>query len=346
MKKIKTIFVLLTIILSLAACDVADQVDPNIAETKDSVLGNEVDDQVDFNIAETKDLILGNEVDLVSITTASGGKFTYDNNADFYEIFDNINFEFENGIKCSYIAEIKLGDESKSYINMNSYHSDDADFYEFRVKKEGDEAIALIEEYAGHKQSESGGSEMISFNNYSYKKEKALGGYENGVKYSSGEYPLFPGSGTELCDMQVRATYLRTLSNSMELFARYEPFEINGKSYDFNNFVTREYKLYENYIVFKQTSPFLSVNFTGVDQYITYMQIQNSDFSVTREAYYNVETGEIEFIRIYGETMWHTAEYAGRKAEIDIKMYVYELETSEKEQKIQGLIDHVKSNVE
>ncbi|MBQ7374612.1 MAG: hypothetical protein IJW61_01385 [Clostridia bacterium] len=325
MKKITAIFALLAMILSLTACG--------------------KDEQIDFDIAKTKDIVLGNEVGSVTIKTAGGGELALDGSADFYEIFDSINFEFENGIKCSGIAEIKLGDESRSYINMNSYHLDGEELYEFRAKKEGDGAISVIEEYTSYKQS-AGGSQMVSFGNYSYKEEKALGGYENGVKYSSSEYPLIPEPGTELCDMQVRAVYLRTLINSTELFARYEAFEINGETYDLGDFVEREYKLYENYIVFKQTAPFLSVNFTGADQQLMYMQIMNSDFSVTQEAYYNVETGKIEFIRIYGETIWHTAEYVGRKAEIDIKMYVYELDGSEGEQKIQGLINRIKSSVE
>ena len=325
MKKFIAIFALLAILLSLAACG--------------------EDQQIDFDIAKTKDIVLGNEVDSVTVKTVGGGELTIDGSADFYEVFDSINFEFENGIKCSGIAEIKRGDESRSYINMNSYHLDGAELYEFRAKKEGDGGVAVIEEYSSYKQSE-GGSQMVSFGNYSYKDEKAFGGNENGVKYSTDEYPLFPKSGTELADMQSRAIYLRTLIYSTELFARYEAFEIGGETYDLDDFAEREYKLYENYIVFKQTAPFLNVYFAGADQQLMYMQILNSDFSVTEEAYYSVETGKIEFIRIYGETMWHTVEYAGRKAEMDIKIYVYELEDSESEQKIEGLINRIKSSVE
>lgn len=325
MKKFIAIFALLAMLLSLTACG--------------------EDHQIDFDIAKTKDIVLGNEVDSVTVKTVGGGELTIDGSADFYEVFDSINFEFENGIKCSGIAEIKRGDESRSYINMNSYHLDGEELYEFRAKKEGDGGVAVIEEYSSFKQSE-GGSQMVSFGNYSYKDEKAFGGNENGVKYSTDEYPLFPKSGTELADMQSRATYLRTLIYSTELFARYEAFEINGETYDLDDFAEREYTLYENYIVFKQTAPFLNAYFAGVDQQLMYMQILNSDLSVTEEAYYSVETGKIEFIRIYGETMWHTAEYAGRKAEMDIKIYVYELEDSESEQKIQGLINRIKSSVE
>lgn len=326
MKKLIAIFALLAMILSLTACGEGQQ--------------------SDFDIAKTKDIVLGNEVDSVTIKTVGGEDLTLDGSADFYEVFDSINFEFKNRKKCSGIAEIKRGDESKSYINMNSYHLDDAELYEFRAKKDGDGAIAVIEEYSSYKQS-AGGSQMVGFVNYSYKNEKAFGGNENGVKYSTDEYPFFPQSGTELCDMESRAVYLRTLIYSTELFARYEAFEINGETCDFDDFVEREYKLYENYIVFKQTAPFLNPYCSGADQQIVYRQMQrlNSDFSVTQEAYYSVETGKIEFIKIYGETIWHTPNYYGIKVEMDIKIYVYELEGSESEQKIEGLINRIKSSV-
>lgn len=330
MKKLIAIIALLAMTLSLSACGEGQQ--------------------IDFDIAKTKDIVLGNEVDSVTIKTVGGGDLTLDGSADFYEVFESINFDFKNGVKCSGIAEIKRGDESRSYINMNSYLLDDAhvQLYEFRAKKDGDGAIAVIEEYASHKQL-ADGSPVVSFANYSYKNEKAFGGYENGVKYSTDEYHLVPQSGTELCDMQVRAVYLRTLVYSTELFSRYETFEINGETCDLDDFVEREYKLYENYIVFKQTAPFLNLYHgpAGADPEILYRQVQklNSDFSVTQEAYYSVETGKIEFIRIYGETIWHTPERFGIKLEMDIKIYVYELEDSEIEQKIEGLINRIKSSV-
>lgn len=327
MKKIIALFSMIAIILSFTACNENGQVEYNY----------------DFDVAETRDIVLGEEVSSVVLTTAGGGKVTYDNSADFYEILDNISFNFENGIKCSYVAEIKLADQDKSYINMNSYHIKNAEFYEFRVKKDGDDRVAVIDEYVGYKQLEDGRSEMVSFANYEYKEEKAFCGSESGITYGSDEYPMIPTHGTELCDMQGRATYLRSLCNSIELFARYEAFENDGNTYDFDEFVTREYKMYENYIVFKQTAPFLSLNTSVPDPYIRYMQVMSSDCSITQEAYCNVETGKIELIKIYGDTMWHTVEYYGRKAEIDIQLYVYDIVESEYKEKIDVLIDYIKS---
>ncbi len=328
MKKIIALFSLLAIALSLCSCGSGDPQDK-------------------FDIAQTRDIVLGDEVDSVVFTTVGGEKYTLDNNADFYEIFDNINSEFENGIKCSYVAETKLEDQSKSYINMNSYHIEDADFYESRVKRDGENEFAVIDEYSSNKRLESGGFEMTSFARYTYKEEKAFGGFEGSTSYGSDKYPMIPAAGTELIDMTTRAIYLKNLVYYMGLFRQYDPFEKNDKTYDFEEFVTREYKLYENYIVLKQNAPFLTINGTaGLDLDLIYMQLKNSDYQVTQEAYYNVETGKLELVKIYGDTMWHTVEYYGRKAEIDIQMYVYDLDQSECQEKIDEIIDYVKSNVE
>ena len=329
MKKITALLLMLAIALSLCSCGGGNSQDK-------------------FDIAQTRDIVLGDEVDSVVFTTPSGEKYTFDNNSDFYEIFNNISSEFENGMKCSYVAETKVADQSKSYINMNSYHTDDADFYESRVKKDGDDEFAIIDEYTSNKLSEeSGRYEMTSFGRYIYKEEKAFGGYDGGTSYASDEYPLIPAAGTDLGEMHARGGYLRSLINSTELFGQYEAFENDGKTYDFEEFVTREFKLYENYIVLKQTSPFLSTyGSMGQDSYLVYMQFKNTDCSVTQEAYYNVETGKLELVKIYGDTMWHTAAYYGRKAEIDVQMYVYDLDEAECKERIDDLIDYVKSNIE
>jgi hypothetical protein len=57
--------------------------------------------------------------------------------------------------------------------------------------------------------------------------------------------------------------------------------------YDYNELVTREYKLYENYIVFKQTAPFWDIPTigSGQDESIVYARFAGSDFSVTQEEY-------------------------------------------------------------
>ena len=332
MKKIIAVLVILSIILSLAACNVNDQDDAE----------------------ETKEIVLGDEVESVVLTTVEGENITIDTGADFYEIFNKVKIWNKSEKKYSYTAETKLDDNSKSFTTMNIYYPDDFTkgyFIETNVKKEGDDAVAVIEEYSHSSQSADNKREMIIFNNYTYKEEKAFGGSvndANGYKvYASDEYPIIPEVGSELNDMLVRANHLKMIAVNSQLFQPLEPYEANGKTYDFNDVITREYKLYENYIVFKQTAPFINVNIgAGLDAAIMYALFTNTDCSVTQEAYYNVHTGEIEMIKIYGNTLLYAAGYAGQKMEINMQMYIHDITDAEIQQKVDTLINYVKTSAE
>jgi hypothetical protein len=118
--------------------------------------------------------------------------------------------------------------------------------------------------------------------------------------------------------------------------------------YDYNELVTREYKLYENYIVFKQTAPFwdLPIIGSGQDESIVYARFADSDFSVTQEAYYNIKTGEIELVKVYGETLCHASGYYLKNLEINIQIFVNDLEESEAKGKVDAMIAYIKENAD
>ena len=193
MKKIIAIFALLSIILSFAACNKNGQDDSEGLQPLDK-----------FDIAETKDIFLVNEVDSVVLTTSTGEKITIDSTVDFFEIFDNFAFRYQNGKKYSCVAETKLHNQSKSFANINCYYLDGAEFYESRAKKDGDDAVAASEEYRFSKKTEDNKYETITHCRYFYKDEKAFGGTEYGESgykvYVSDAYPMIPGTDTELGD--------------------------------------------------------------------------------------------------------------------------------------------------
>ena len=336
MKKIISILSLIALILSifsLISCKKKEEVDSNT---------DFISPEDNFNIAETREIILGNAVDSVVFTTREGEKVTFDNTADFYEIYDKVGafVEFNNEKKHSYVSEVQLEGKSKFYTQINQYYFDDVDFREFRVKKEGDDSVATIEEYSYPKQLDNKIT-INGFSKYIYKDDKAFGGIEynehGGVVYSSTIYPLMPAVGSELSEMHAAAYRPRNIFFQCGLFSTYDQL--------FETFVTREYELYENYIVFKQTAPFLTMQLiSGQDPQIIYMSIKNSTCSITQEAYINVKTGEIELIKVYGNTRWHIVEYWGKNVDIDMQIYVHDINKSECEQKINNLIDYVKSN--
>ena len=84
----------------------------------------------------------------------------------------------------------------------------------------------------------------------------------------------------------------------------------------------------------------------GFDAAIMYAAFTNTDCSVTQEAYCNVHTGEIEMIKIYGNTLWYAPGYAGQKMEINMQMYIHDITDAEIQQKVDTLIDYVKTSAE
>ena len=353
MKKLIAILCLLSIILSFASCEKKTPVDP---ESDTDTKPDTQNEPISYDIFKTKEIVLGNEVSSVDLTTRTGEKITFDNTADFYEIFDKVNLQKqEKGKLYSFSGETKISDKSKSFTNMNMYILDDptidyAEFYEYRVKEEGDDSFALMEEFASAKQLEGSKIPYTSrFGRYEYKDDKAFGGTvydENGnTAYASEEYPFMPHADTELGDMQSHGHFLRTLYDYTAFFTKYQSYETSNGTYDFDQFVTREYTLYENYIVFKYTAPFLAFNIGyGQDVQIAYLQFTNTNCSITQEAYCNVKTGEIELVKVYGTTAWHSPEYLNMEATIDMKIYIHDINASESKSKIDALINYVKAN--
>ena len=328
MKKIIVALLILSIIFSFASCD--------------------INDPSGLNIAKTKKIVLGKEVDSVVLKTSEGEKITCEQGTDFYEIFNKVDMGREDGKKHSYIAQVQLQDEAKFFINMNLYYIGNAQYYETRAQKEGDDAIASMERYYY--------SEMLSGNQYvrtdmersTYKDEEAFGGQTMGADgsvqiYYSDECPMLPQAGTQLIEMYSMAWYPNTLTNMVPLFESYEPYETNGKTYDLDSFVTRECTLYKNYIVFKQTAPFLCLPL-GVDIEIMHAMFSAADCSVTQEAYCNVKTGEIELIKVYGNTLWHVPGRTGQNVELDIQIYIHDNAASEGEKKADRLFEYIVSN--
>ena len=148
MKKLIAVLALFAILFSLAACQ------------KDGKTG--------FDIAETKDIVLGNEVSSVVLVTGNGEEISCTTGADFYEIFNKISAADEDGKKHSCVAETKLGDNSKSYANMNVYYTTKGRFLETTVKKDGEDAFAVIEVYDYYRPLPDNTREMRLFSKYTY----------------------------------------------------------------------------------------------------------------------------------------------------------------------------------
>ena len=327
MKKIIAAFLLVSTFLSLASCNLIN--------------GDR------FDIAETKKITLGKEVDSVSLTIG-GEEVTFDYSADFYEIFDKVSLGFDkDGRKYSYIAEMRLEDESLYYVNMNAYYIDDGTYYESRSKKDGEAAFASIDEYFYSRYSEADKiHERKTFGRYVYMDDMAIGGMEYGTNgnttYSTGLYPLMPNTSSEMGKLYNRSCRVRNLVAYTAFFDKFE----NGEgTKDLNELVDREYKLYKNYIVFKQTATVLNLPIhPGQDPDISYALLGNSDYSITQEAYYNLGTGEFDLVKMYGKSVLTTyGEYLLKEFEIDMSIYLHSDAEAEGTKKLNKFIDNVKT---
>ena len=326
MKKIIAVFSLISILFCFSSCK-----------------NNPFDKRPDY--LKERDIVLDDRVDSVEFTSENGEKTTFFATDDFYTVLDKIDLDYTDDKKLVVDAKIQLDDETPLYINFEQYCPEDSYLQKYEIHKEGELSTAVIDLYS---EDTIGGK---SFKKYVYKDEIAFSGFEgrgtdDKTNYFSSKFPKAPEGGTELYEMYSAANDFNKFLGMASLFRYYNAPATEG--IDINSLISVEFKLYENYIVLKQTAPFITVqspNFS-TDEYIFYKQAEASDCSIIQEVYCNVETGKIELIRFYGDTTMHTYENWGRKWEVDIKVYVYDINESELNKKVDKLADYVKSNAD
>lgn len=330
MKKILSIFTIFIFLSLLSSCN--KKLD--IVEEKTIVLGEKV---------ETQTINVNNEV------------ITIDENSDFYETINKLN-NFKGSVKsykASYDAKYKIENEKEVYVNMNSYYYintiDAEDFYfcEIRAQKEDSNDVGEFLDYSYSKRNvlESKYSIIKQYTKYSYLSEKSFGGNEriDGklIYYNNNRIPMTPDIGTELAKMQSSAMFIKRLYQNTAFMRKYADVEVNNETLNYNQYVKKEIKLYENYIVFEESSPLIN-NFVGspFDTYTYYLQSLNTKNFVTQTAYYNIKTGQFDCFCLYGKT--YDSKILRRLVELDIKTYLHTLDKEEVEKKVDDLVGYVK----
>ena len=324
MKKIIAVFSLISILFCFSSCK-----------------NNPFDKRPDY--LKERDIVLGDRVDSVEFTSENGEKTTFFATDDFYTVLDKIDLDYTDDKKLVVDAKIQLDDETPLYINFEQYCPEDSSLQKYEIHKEGELSTAVIDLYSGSNFNKS-------FEKYVYKDEIAFCGYVSqdfagsSNEYISSKFPKVPEGGTELYEMYSAANDFNHFLGMASLFRYYDAPLTAGV--DINSLISVEFKLYENYIVLKQTAPFITLFSPSSDEYIFYKQAEASDCSIIQEVYCNVETGKIELIRFYGDTTMHTYENWGRKWEVDIKVYVYDINESEFNKKVDELVAYVKENAD
>lgn len=311
-----------------------------------------------LNIVEERKIVLGEEVSSQTINV-NDEVINIDKDSDFYLTLNQLNTFNPTGnvaYKASYDAKYKIENEKQMYINENCYYynnktdeqSENFRFCEIRAKKEWSNAVGEFLDYGHEKLSllDKKTIERDTFTKYSYKSEKSFGGQQlvdGKMKlYSNSRFPLMPKPGTEFAKMESSAKFISQFFVTTRFMEKYNDIEVNDTVLNFNQHVTKEIKLYENYIVFEESSPFLkgAGAFIGspAEKKAYYLRCLNNKNTVTQTAYYNINTGKFDCFSLYGETF---DIYSGF-IELDVKVYLHNFDEKEAKNKVNDLVRYIK----
>lgn len=254
--------------------------------------------------------------------------------------------------KASYDAKYKIENEKQVYINMNNYYYknrtddyyEDFNFLEIRAK-EGSSAVGEFLDYIHEKLAFLEGKyiEKDTFSKYSYLSKKAFIGsqlVDGKMKfYSNSIFPASPEPGTEFAKMESSAKFIWQFFCQSNFMTEYNDIEVNDTVLDFNQHVKKEIKLYENYIVFEESSPFVNCVFSrGPETHAYYLKCLSNENTVTQTAYYNINTGQFDCFSLYGKTY----DFFQRFVELDVKINLFNLDKKEAKNKVDDLVSYIK----
>ena len=311
----------------------------------------------ELDIFMEKEIVLGEEVSSLKVLNNQGKEINIDYSLSFLKLYNSLNpfFLSKNNKIVSYYGELKGEDDTKDYIHMSVYKDDSSSLYHYETMKEDNEDVATIMQYSysGVRKDENGFDNdfVMKYEKYTYKEEKAFFGIEQDnsstVRYKNSNYPLVPEVGSELGDMQIRATnlnFLLSFISSTNLFFEYPVIVKFPESFDINESIKSEYKLYENYIVFEQDNPYFGLSspyFFPSNVFELCMKIKNEGYSNKICAYYNVNTNEFEMMTMVGKTYF---KGTGKMIDINIIINVFDLDETKYRNKVESLVVYVRGN--
>lgn len=309
---------------------------------------------------DSDEIILGNEVDSVTIKVDEN-ELTFTKDSDFYDVYDHVYLDFLNK-KVNFYLEEQMGNKDKSISSGSLYLTRDYSFFISKVHFEGSSDVASIKEYTYHKSEIINNETHMIYNYYnsnSYLEEKAFGGQEINTKndvditYSSSMYPMYPPSLADAPDQLLGSLHYH--SKIVEQIIQkecpniYKPsnvFKVGDKTYDLTSYVSESFKLYENYIVFEQTSPFAfdcgSLVGPEVEKYLL---IENSirKCSVKHTMIYDINKNEVVSYSVVGNAL---SLFMNPNTMIDINLTFkfFEINENELNESLTSLKDYIYEN--
>ena len=305
------------------------------------------------------DIILGNEVDSVTIKV-NENELTFTKDSDFYDVFNLVYLDFKNR-KISFHFEEQMENQDKSISSGSLYFTSDYSFFISEVHLEGSSDVASIKEYDYHK------NEIINndvhmiynyYNSYSYLEEKAFGGQEIDTKndvditYSSSMYPMVPPLAYApeklLGSLQAHSKRVEEIiqKECPNIYKPSNEFKVGDKTYDLTSYVSESFKLYENYIVFEQISPFaFDYRKMICPEDLKHIPIRKSitSCSVKHTMIYDIKKNEVVSYSVVGNAL---SLFMNPNTMIDINLTFnfFEINENELNESLTSLKDYIYEN--
>lgn len=314
---------------------------------------------------KSDEIILGDEVSSQTFIDYEGFEHTITKDSDFYDILKIIGNPYFLNVKASYYMEESINDEQKVISSGDIWFNEKSTLFISQARFADSVNNAYIQEYSFSDYILKDGNmsrTFNTFNSYTYLNEKAFGGQEindlEGIynHYYSYDYPMMPPSFSDDPDaklgiLHARADRIRQIINIEKPMIYHYPnnYEVNGKVIDLDSYITESFKLYDNYIVLEQISPFPSTFNTFIGKDIEKYALINgciaNGISAKHTIIYDISKGKIVSYSISG-TVYSVKIAPLLILNINITFKFNDIDENEYNAKLNNLIKYVKDNTE
>ena len=259
------------------------------------------------------------EVDSITLTDLEGEEYVIDSSWDYLDVISIATLRLNTDtLMIEVDSKIKRHDGVEEITTGTFYRKDHRiNYYDFEVKHQDTEK-AIIKEYLERIFNEEKEIGQNNYAKYQYNSEQAFGGLEY-ITYGEGkkneyfyneDFPTQPPVQSKLSEMHVSYSHVKQMLTQIRLYAIYpERWYMNDNNerevLDFDAHFTRSFKLYKNYIIFEEETPFSTEPF-GNDRWLYnyYMNSLNSGYSLKKTIKYNYKTNTIDYIKYEGTAIY------------------------------------------
>lgn len=343
MRKIVILVFMMLFVLTLVSCGEVSKTEVETFEQQETE-----------EKEETIELV---EVDSIVLKDNFGNEHVITKESSFYEVlglmkFSDNNYETIDSRVAKFDVTFKLAEQEKVHLTGELYHFSPTKFFWNLKIEDKNKNVFTFQEFRENSHVDNENITEIVYRRYKYKDEIAMRGYEYIVKDGvstradyGGRYPSIPQNDTELGEMYHQATTFVTMFNLFKFFVIPTDFEHNNEIYSLTEDITRNFTLYNEMIVFEQTSPVIGDIYTAnpKERIPFYYKAKSGNYKVTQKATFDINTRELKYVVIKGKTI-STRFIANADLSLDINVEFEELSEEVYKPIINELMEDIKKN--